>query len=125
MAIGRTLHGLTEVDLAALANARYTPDIIRRLQSAQFSRNALLIEALRRAVAATGDTETADVIETATLLLSEIQADQPELGYVAAFAATAGLLAGRSFDVRLPVRDGIAYLPALAWVRLDSSSDAT
>jgi HEXXH motif-containing protein len=164
MAIGRTLHGLTEVDLAALANARYTPDIIRRLQSAQFSRNALLIEALRRAVAATGDTETADVIETATLLLSEIQADRPELvrrllvlpqfglwaadcliklqnaaghghilepetqhelGYVAAFAATAGLLAGRSFDVRLPVRDGIAYLPALAWVRLDSSSDAT
>src|SRR5215467_2636005 len=79
MAIGQTFHGLTEADLVALARARYSEDTIRRLKLAQFSRNALLFEALRRGVAAVGDVETARVIEAATLLLSEIQADKPEL----------------------------------------------
>lgn len=163
MAIGQTFHGLTEADLVALAHTRYSANTIDRLKLAQFSRNALLFEALRRGVATAGDVETARVIEAATLLLSEIQADKPELvhrllilpqfglwaagslmklrtavsrggilepeiqhelGYVAAFAATAGLLADRPFDVRLPVRDGIAYLPTLGQVRLDGTSNA-
>jgi HEXXH motif-containing protein len=159
MAIGENFHGLTEVELEALANARYTPDTIRRLQSAQFSRNALLVEAIRRAAATAGDDETADVIATATLFFSEIQEEQPELvrrllvlpqfglwaanclsrlkatagrtmlddetrhelGYFAAFAATAGLLAGRSFRIRLPFRDGVVYLPILGRMSFDGS----
>lgn len=159
MEIGATFHSLTEVELAALANTRYTPELIKQLQAAQFSRNALLFEAIHRAVVAAGDAEAADIVGSATLLFSEIQRQQPELvrrllvlpqfglwaadcltglqatagrpsldqetrhelGYAAAFAATAGLLAGHSFQVRLPVRDGIAYLPDLGRVPLDSS----
>jgi HEXXH motif-containing protein len=160
MAIGQTFHGLTEVDFVALANARYTPEVIQRLAAAQFSRNALLLEAIRRSVVPARDTETADIIETATLLFSEIQKEQPdlvhrllvlpqfglwaanclirlqaaagrpqlgdetrhELGYLAAFAASAGLLAGRPFHLRLPVRDGVAYLPTLGRMRFDGGS---
>jgi HEXXH motif-containing protein len=164
MAIGRTFHGLAEKDLVAVADAHYTSEIIHQLTSAQFSRNALLLEALRRDVTAAGYVSAAGVIEAAAALLSEIQADYPdvvrkllvlpqfglwaadclikvqaaaahgqglepdvqhELGYAVAFAATAGLLAGRSVDVRLPVRDGIAYLPALGQVQLDGSSGAS
>lgn len=118
-----------------------------------------MLEAIRRRVTTTGDTDLADTIKTATLLLSEVQEEQPELvgkilvlpqfglwaagclirlrgtaghpdqdqetrhelGCAAAFAATAGLLAGRPFHIRLPVRDGIVYLPTLTPVPLDSS----
>jgi HEXXH motif-containing protein len=164
MAIGQAFHGLTEEDLAAVAGARYTSEIISQLTLAQFSRNALLLEALRRTVAEAGYAEAAGIIEAATILLSEIQAGHPELvrkllvlpqfglwaadcliklkttaghgqavqqeiedelGYISAFAATAALLAGRSVDLRLPVRDGIAYLPALGQVRLDDSAGTT
>lgn len=159
MAIAQTFHSLTEVDLAALSKAQYTPELIGRLEAAQFSRNALLFEAIHRAVAAAGDTETANIIDNAALLLSGIQKERPdvvrrllvlpqfglwaadcliglrpaagrsyieqqtrhELGYAAAFAATAGLLAGHTFQLRMPLRDGIAYLPSLAGVPLDGS----
>jgi len=142
---------------------RYTSEIIDQLTSAQFSRNALLLEALRRGVVAAGYVTASGVIEAATALLSQAQADQPqlvrqllvlpqfglwaadclisvqtaatsgqslepgtehEIGYAAAFAATAGLLTGSPVDCLLPVRDGIAYLPALAQVRLDDPTSS-
>jgi HEXXH motif-containing protein len=163
MVTGHTYHSLTEADLAALANSRYTPDTVRQLQVAQFSRNALLFEAIRRRVAAAGDATTADVVKTATLLLSQIQEEQPELvrkllvlpqfglwaasclvrlqgaaeypyleeetrlelGCVAGFAAAAGLLAGHSFHIQLPVRDSAVYLPTFTPVPLASSAGLT
>ncbi|GAA3804368.1 HEXXH motif domain-containing protein [Streptomyces coacervatus] len=44
-----------------------------------------------------------------------------ELGFLAQFAATVSVLAGASFRVRVPVRDGTVFLPCLGSARLDTA----
>lgn len=71
--------GLIDSDLAALASGSFTTALISRLQSAVFSRNALLMEDLRRIVLAGQTDEVSRIVESAIRLLAEVQARSPEV----------------------------------------------
>jgi HEXXH motif-containing protein len=73
----RRYHGLIDSDLAALASGNFTAELVSRLQSAVFSRNALLTEDLRRGVRASQADEVSDVIESAVRVLAAVQAHSP------------------------------------------------
>lgn len=77
MASGQRFHRLTEAELTAIAEGSYTETIIARLKAAQYSRNALLVETLRRSVHASDHPRVSQIIESAIELLSEIQANNP------------------------------------------------
>ena len=65
MASGQRFHRLTEAELTAIAEGSYTETIIARLKAAQYSRNALLLETLRRSVHASDHPRISQVIESA------------------------------------------------------------
>lgn len=73
----RRYHGLIDSDLAALASGSFTTALMSRLQSAVFSRNALLMEDLRRGVRASQAGEVSDVVESAVRVLAAVQAHSP------------------------------------------------
>jgi HEXXH motif-containing protein len=147
------LHQLTRADLIALAGGRFTGSLIRRLRSAELSKNVLLLEAVRRAVARSGPGETVVLIDSACEVLQVAQASQPgvvealfalpnfglwaveclmrlrngtgqpgDIGHLAVFAAVAALRTRQHCRLRLPVRDGIVYLPTLGQVTIPSGS---
>jgi HEXXH motif-containing protein len=72
-------HGLIDSDLEALASGSFTSVLVSRLQSAVFSRNALLMEDLRRTVRATQDAELSDVVESAIRVLADVQSYSPDV----------------------------------------------
>lgn len=77
MASGQRFHRLTEAELTAIAEGSYTETIIARLKAAQYSRNALLLETLRRSVHASDHPRISQVIESAIELLAEVQLNDP------------------------------------------------
>jgi HEXXH motif-containing protein len=146
-------HRLTRADLIALAGGRFSGGLIRRLRSAELSKNVLLLEAVRRAAARSGPGETVALIDSAYEVLQAAQASQPgvvealfalsnfglwaaeclirlrngteqpgDIGHFAVFAAVAALRTRQHCHLRLPVRDGIVYLPTLGQVTVPSGS---
>jgi len=77
MSSGQRFHRLTEAELTAIAEGNYNDKIIGHLKAAQYSRNALLVETLRRGVRASGDPQLIHVIESAIQLLSGLQTSHP------------------------------------------------
>jgi HEXXH motif-containing protein len=149
---GPGVHQLSQADLIALASGRFSGDIIRRLRSAELSKNVLLLEAVRRAAGRSGGRgEDVGLIDSAYEVLQVAQASQPrvvealfglpgfglwaveclmrlrngtgqpgDLGHLSVFAAVAALRTRQRCRLRLPVRDGIVYLPTLGQVTVPS-----
>jgi HEXXH motif-containing protein len=146
-------HQLTQADLIALAGGRFTTSLIRRLRSAEISKNVLLLEAVRRTAARSGPGETVVLIDSSFEVLQVAQASQPgvvdalfalpsfglwaveclmrlrngtgqagDIGHLAGFAAVAALRTRQHCHLRLPVREGIVYLPTLGQVTIPSGS---
>jgi HEXXH motif-containing protein len=146
-------HQLAQADLIALAGGRFSVSLIRRLRSAELSKNVLLLEAVRRATLRSGPGETVALLESAYEVLQVAQATRPgvvealfalpnfglwtiecltrlrnetghpgDIGHLAVFAAVAALRTRQHCHLRLPVRDGIVYLPTLGQVTVPSAS---
>jgi HEXXH motif-containing protein len=79
MTSGQRFHRLTEEEITAIAELNYSEEVIARLKAAQYSRNALLVETLRRSVRASDHPRVSQVIESAITILSEIQASNPSV----------------------------------------------
>jgi HEXXH motif-containing protein len=149
-----------------LAGGRYTSNIIRRLRSAEFSKNVLLMEGVRREVIRAGSDGIAAVISSASEVLRTAQDSQPrtvaklltlpnfglwaadclirlrnatnstskrlddadmlgaDIGHLAGFAAVAALRTRQPCRLRLPIRDGAVFLPALGRATVPVSGDA-
>ena len=74
---GEDFHQLAPADLVALAGSQYTESIIRRLRAAEFSKNVLLLEAVRREAIRTGSDGIGAIVDSACEVLRNSQARQP------------------------------------------------
>lgn len=79
MASESRFHHLSESDFTSLAAAEYTSATISNLRWAEFSRNALLLEAIRRAVYRSGPAMARSAVESAIQLLSRVQLHSREV----------------------------------------------
>jgi HEXXH motif-containing protein len=70
-------HRLTPADLMALAGGRYTAGLIRRLRTAELSKNFLLLEGVRREAVRTGSDGLTDIVASACEVLRAAQARRP------------------------------------------------
>ena len=71
-------HALTDADLSALAVGEFTTKLVLRLRAAEYSKHALLLEALRRATRECGHRGCAEIVEAAVELLSRVQTEAPD-----------------------------------------------
>lgn len=72
-----SFHSLTDSDVSALAEGNFTAAAIHRLSAAQASKNALLLEALRRAASHAGLTGRSAMFSDSMALLSDVQSGAP------------------------------------------------
>jgi HEXXH motif-containing protein len=70
-------HQLTRADLIALAGGKFTGSLIRRLRSAELSKNVLLLEAVRREAVRSGSDEIIAIIDSARVALQAAQVSKP------------------------------------------------
>lgn len=84
-------HQLARADLTALASGEFTESLIRRLRSAELSKNVLLLEAVTREAVRSGSGEIIAIIDSAQEVLRAAQVSQP--------AAVARLLALPNFGL--------------------------
>lgn len=85
---GPDLHQLTGADLTELAGGHYTENLIRRLRAAEFSKNVLLLEAVRREAIRAGSDSVIATVDSACAVLRTAQATQP--GVVAGLLSLPG-----------------------------------
>jgi HEXXH motif-containing protein len=88
---GLGFHRLARADLFAVASGTFTDGLIGSLRSAEFSKNVLLLEAIRRAAVRGGSAEIIAIIDSACEVLRRAQASQP--------AVVAGVLALPGFGL--------------------------
>jgi HEXXH motif-containing protein len=127
MAAELRYHRLTESDLAAVAAGRYTNDIIARLEAAEYSKNVLLLEMLRREVQQAGSSIASRVLQLTIKALSDVQVHSPDVvsrlltmphfGYWAAYSLArmrAGSHPGQPMSS--PVQAELGYVAGFAAV---------
>jgi HEXXH motif-containing protein len=134
-------HTLSSRDFALLSAGRGDSGTIETLLAGQFSRRMLLLQAVRESAQAAPGTLAA--LDTAYSLLADVQQEHPDVirtvltlpcvglwaaaclrdggrshRYLSWLAATAALRARRSFEIEVPVWNGIVWLPTLGSARL-------
>jgi HEXXH motif-containing protein len=124
---------------------------LETLVAAQFSRRMLLLQAVRESACRAAPAAAA-AVDAAYALLADVQRERPDVlrtvltlpctgqwaaaclrdaddernyRYLGCLAATAAYLAGREFEIEVPVWDRIVYLPALGSASLGAAAPPT
>lgn len=127
MAAEPAYHHMTEADLGAVATGRYTNDIIVLLEAAEYSKNVLLLEMIRRTVQQAGSSIASKVLQSTIKALSDVQAHSPNVvtrllrmphfGYWAAYSLTRMRSGSHSDQLISPVAQAeLGYVAGFAAV---------